>query len=119
VSIEWCDHNGLKYLYVDHRGQDVAEHLATLAELLRVLETCPLGVRVLIHVDPNGRPDSRFLNEIKHATRDVMAPRDVRAAIIGITGIGFAVVRGINFVGGSRLSAFPTREKALDFLTRE
>lgn len=119
MAVEWREEDGLTFLFVDYRNQTVEENFATLAEQLRVVVTSPPGQRLLIQVDPDHRPDSRFLADVKHAMRDVMAPRGTRVAFIGITGIGLAVVRGLNLVGGGMgAPAFPTREKAMAYLAR-
>ena len=118
MPVEWREENGLTFLYADYRGQTVEEDHATFAESLRQVEASPPGVRLLIHVDPNHRPDSRFLADVKREMRATLAPRGTRVAFIGIAGIGRAVISGLNLVGsGMGVTAFPTWDKAIAYLS--
>lgn len=119
MSLDWRDENGLRYLYVDYRGESPAEQLATLRQVGEVMATHGPGLRVLIHVPPSHRPDSDFLAELKRGMRAGRDLPDVRTAFIGATGLGFAVLRGLSLAGGG-LGAppFPSREKALAYLAR-
>lgn len=119
MSVEWCEENGFRFLYVDYRGESPAEQLATLHRLGETLVEHGPGLRVLIHIPPNHRPDSDFLEETKRGMRAVRELGDVRMAFIGASGLGFAVLRGLALLsGGKGAPPFPTREKALAYLAR-
>ena len=119
MSLEWRDENGLHYLYVDYRGESPAEQLATLRQLGEIVVSHGPGLRVLIHIPPNHRPDSEFLAETKRGMRAGRDLPDIRMAFIGATGLGFAILRGLALVGGSTgAPPFPTREKALAYLAQ-
>ena len=119
MALEWQDENGLRYLYVDYRGESPAEQLETLRRLGEAAQEHGPGLRVLIHIPPNHRPDSEFLEETKRGMRAARGLDDVRMAFIGASGFGFAVLRGLALVaGGKGVPPFPTREKALAYLAR-
>lgn len=119
MSLDWQDEGGLRYLYVDYRGESPAEQLATLRQLGEVVATHGPGLRVLIHIPPNHRPDSGFLTELKRGLRAGRELPDIRMAFIGASGLGFAVLRGLALAGG-RGGALPfsSREKALAYLAK-
>ena len=119
MSLEWVEEAGLRFLYVDYRGESPAEQLATLRRLGETITEHGPGLRVLIHIPPNHRPDSAFLEETKQGMRRARDLDDVRMAFIGASGLGFAVLRGLALVsGGKGAPPFPTREKALAYLAR-
>jgi hypothetical protein len=88
MPIEWREENGLTFLYVDYRGETTEQNYATFAEQLRLVEASPPGQRLLLQIDPDHRPDSQFLSNVKHAMREVMAPRGTRVAFVGLSGLG-------------------------------
>lgn len=119
MPVEWRTEAGLTFLYLDYRGETTDEYFATLAEAVRIVEASPPGQRLLVHSDPDDRPESHFLSEVKRTMRESLAPRGTRVAFIGTAGLGLAVVRGLNLVGGGIGSpVFPTREKALAYLAK-
>ena len=119
MSLEWLEEDGLRFLYVDYRSETPDEQLATLRRLGEVINEHGPGLRVLIHIPPNHRPSSEFLEETKRGMRETRHLEDVRMAFIGASGFGFAVLRGLALVsGGKGGTPFPTREKALAYLAR-
>lgn len=121
MTCEWREKDGLRYLYTDYRGVETLDGmLALLDEELAMLEAEGPGARLLVQVEPDHRPPSQFLDALKHAARDRLEPLQVRVAFLGISGIGRMVLRGLQLVGsGVPGLAFPTEEKALEFLARQ
>lgn len=120
MACEWREQNGLRFLYADYRGADGAAQLcAVLEEQVAMIEAEGPGVRLLIHVDGDHKPPTEFLAAVKHAMRERMAPLGVRAAFVGISGVGRLVLRGLQLVGGGfGVLPFDTVEKAVEYLRR-
>ena len=120
MSCEWRTENGLRYLYADYRGADTAaDLLAVLEEQVAMIEAEGPGVRLLIHVQGNQRPPTEFLAAVKHAMRERMEPLGVRAAFVGISGVGRVVLRGLQLVGGGfGVLPFDTVDRAVAYLAR-
>lgn len=119
MATQWCEANGLEYLRVDYRGESEEQHFVTLAGLGRAVEENTGRLRVLVLVEPNHRPSSEFLAATKRGMREMKAAGDVRVAFVGITGIGRAVLNGLNLLGvGPGAAAFPSEELALAHLAR-
>jgi hypothetical protein len=119
MACSWQEENGLRYLLADYRGQTHEQDMATLEETLRLVAAAEHGVRVLVHVDPNHKPTSEFLTAVKAAMRGPMAAHGVRSAFIGMDGIGRAVLRGLQLVGGGLgAPAFPDKQNALAYFAR-
>ncbi|MBI4942244.1 MAG: hypothetical protein HY830_15990 [Actinobacteria bacterium] len=119
MACSWQEENGLRYLFADYRGQTNEQDMATLAESIAIIEATGPGVRLLVQVDPNHKPTSEFLTAVKAASRGPLAANGVRAAFIGIDGIGRAVLRGLQLVGsGVGAPALPSKQRALEYLAR-
>lgn len=115
----WQEEGGLRFLHVDYRGLSPDEMLATLAEVVREVETAPPGVRMLIEVEESA-PDSRFLNAVKKANHTLFGPSGARTAFLGAEGQRASVLRGINAVGNAAPGIrFLSRDQALAFLARD
>lgn len=120
MACDWRTENGLRYLYADYRGANTAaEMLAVLDEQIALIEADGAEIRLLIHVAPDHKPPTEFLDAVKHAIRERMESSGGRVAILGVAGIGRLVLRGLQLVrGGKGPIGFDDREKALAFLAR-
>lgn len=118
MGCEWRTEQGVRFLYADYRGADsTQELLAVLEEQASMIEAEGPGVRLLIHVEGNHKPPTEFLNAVKHAMRERMAPLGVRAAFVGISGVGRVVLRGLQLVGGGfGVLPFDSVERAVAYL---
>lgn len=123
ATCEWRQHDGVRYLFLCPGGRG-AEHLADVlrgAHELMVPEP-PGLLRALFDNRPLSGflPGSAQLGEAKRVQRDVLREHSLRLAVVGVTGVSAAVVRGMSAMSGRvTMLPAPTPESALAFLARE
>lgn len=120
MRCEWRAENGLRFLALDFRGGLTKdEMLDLLQQQVAEVEGAGHGARVLILVDPDERPESEFLDAVKHAYRERMDPAGAKVAFVGISGVGRSVLRGLQLMaGGLGALAFSDEKQALAYLAR-
>lgn len=122
MPCEWVEvDDGRRYIYADCSGGiSTEEHFRILERSLELIAAAPDGARLLVHVDPHHRPAPKFLAAVKNQMANEMRRRRVRVAYIGVDGVGRAVIRGLQLVGGGIGGpVFPSRERALAYLFTE
>jgi hypothetical protein len=115
VPVSWVEHRGHSVLYVDYRGLDAAECLATLREQGAAVDAAPGPVLTLV----NAR-GVKFGSEFLHAAKIAgpkNTPRTHKRAVIGAEGLGEVVLGFFNLAAGAvPMVPFQAVEEALDYL---
>lgn len=117
--VHWAERSGRRYLVVDYSRADGDQMLEVLADALRVIGAEPGRFPLLTDVT-DAAMTTAWLSAIKPASRDVMAPKVTRCAVLGVSGIKATMLRGFNTVGGGlRALPFRDREQALAYLLQD
>jgi hypothetical protein len=116
MALSWIDHGGKRILLNDFRDLSEAEALAQLDEEVRLLESEPGKVRML--VDVTGAPIMLGFVARARALAPRIEARLERQAVLGITGVKSVLLAGFNLVSkGVPLQPFPTEAAARDYLS--
>ncbi len=114
--VYWAEQSGQRYLVVRYNGADGRQMLEILDEALRVMRD-ETGTFPLLTDVTDATMTTAWLSAIKTASRDVMGPRVTRCAVLGVSGVKSAMLRGFNTVGGGlRALPFPDEDRALRYL---
>lgn len=115
AGVCWREADGLRYLHVDYRGADATRMLEVARESVPELEAAPAGACVL--VDVTDAPIRReWLGLVKKVNHDVMGPRRMRCAVLGVSGVKAAMLRGFNAASDVKTLPFPSQTAALAWL---
>jgi hypothetical protein len=122
--VEWRDHEGVRYLYTSYAVSDPAEAVQVTHRAFELTMAEPAGslVRSLVDVRGglHGGWDRSGLKEAREQIRAMTDHLRLRVAIIGVSGVMGALIRGMTAVsGGYTVVPCPSEEKALAYLMRE
>lgn len=122
--VEWREHDGVPYLYASYAVTDPAEAVEITRRAFELTMAEPAGSLVRTLTDVRGGLSAGWdrggLKEAREQVRTISEHVRVRAAIVGVSGVMGALIRGMTAVsGGFTVVPCPTEEKALAYLMRE
>lgn len=116
ARVEWLTEAGVRYLSVDYSRLDGPGMLDVLAEALTASRAEPGRYAMLVDVT-EATMTSAWLQGIKDPSRELWGRQVSRCAVLGVSGIKAAMLRGFNAVGGGmRALPFRTRADALGWI---
>lgn len=118
MSLKWMEHKGKRVLYADFRGIDGEPAIQQLGALAKEIDGTPGKLLIMINFEGT-RATTKFMSHAKQFGKNTVAPRDIRSAAVGITGVKEVLLKGYNKFTGRILRSFKTEAEALEWLVSE
>ena len=113
MSVEWIEHKGKRILRVDLRGLREEQVIETVELEAKMIAESPTKVLILPNVE--GASIST-LEQVKRLGKDIIAPKTLKSATLGVTGLKDILLRAYNAFTGSSAHPFKTEAEALEWL---
>ena len=119
MAVTWIKYKELDILYVDYQKTTLEEQLQMLQEQARILKIHKeLSVLILVNITGMNFSE-KLMIEAKNISKQYIAPKTKRAAIIGVTGIRSLFLKGLNLFIKRNMVPFDDEISAKEFLLQE
>ncbi len=116
MPTNFISHQGHQIIFIDYSSCKTKDELiSTLKDAEIFVKKVP-GKALTLSDFTGTHGSSEFMSEAKRAGRETFDSKVEKAATIGITGIKKVLLSGYNLVVKNKISAFETKDKALEYL---
>lgn len=118
MPVKYIQHKGKTILYVDYSNQIGEQGIVTLNEQAKVMSTWTEKGLVLDNF-ANSKASSEFMAHAKKLGKEVFAPKALKTAAIGLTGLQMILVQAYNTFSKDKLVPFNSEEEAKEWLVKD
>ncbi len=116
MAVNWIEYKGKEILFIDYRGLRWEKQLEMLELAEKIILERKEGVLILVDTT-DAATSPEFMARMKEGGKRIKLFVE-KQAVVGIKGLKGILLDAYNRITGSTLRAFPTQEKAKEWLVK-
>lgn len=118
MPVKYIQYKGKTILFCDFRNLTGDEGIAVLDEEAKIMKTWTEKGLVMSDFH-NSKGSPGFMAHAKKLGKEIFAPRTLKAAAIGLSGIQMVLLQAYNAFSADKLVPFNSEEEAKEWLIKE